>query len=37
VDYGGLVEKIFCFDCFDEVERERAVEAMSGDVDMMDL
>lgn len=36
VDYGGPDEKIFCFDCFDEVERERSLGGMSGDVDMMD-
>ncbi|KAL3805365.1 hypothetical protein HJC23_009072 [Cyclotella cryptica] len=36
VDYGGLDEKIFCFDCCDDVERERLC-GMPGDVDMMDL
>jgi len=36
VDYGGVVEKIFCFECVNDTNTERN-ESFGSDVDMMDL
>jgi hypothetical protein len=37
IDYGGLVEKNMCFDCFDEENGTVGAGGHGGDVDMMDL